>query len=358
MAARRLRCVGEHLRVAHLAAAETTVETTEGLEVVLEAPTVEGALAVAFFGATADAATVAAELRDSLSIHTLGQLKAAVDDWDAVAAAVDAPLPLDASTAAALSRFLPCSTGLRVFALAQQTLRKIADGTATTSYNHGLTPNLSAKALAAGYGAAGMTPEKYEIAPPPGVSWTVNVDCAGFIRNTFQAVTGSSVMDPALRPLSDSSFMRAKDYTRFGQRLPLDVRADSSAAGTVAGASAAVMWRKVSDMRDILHGDIISYGQPGGFVRLNEVHTDTANCTRNGRFFKGNSSFFRGISPFFCIFFRKFWEKMACTLEFAGGRHDKLAKQRGLRAAGVCRGLAWATDGSYPREEGPARSGA
>ena len=161
-------------------------------EVVLEPPTVETALAVAFKSASwrdgefegegADAAGVAAALRDTLSIHTVGQLKAAVDDWDAVAAAVTTPLPLDAPLAAALSRFLPCSTGLRVFALAQETLRKIADGTATTSYNHGLTPNLSAKALAAGYGAAGMTPEKYEIAPPPGVSWTVRQNGFGSFR--------------------------------------------------------------------------------------------------------------------------------------------------------------------------------
>jgi hypothetical protein len=219
-----------------------------------------------------DADAVAASLRDELQIHTMGQLKALVDDFEAIADAATSPLPLDSTTAAALSRFLPSSTGLRVFALAQQTLRKIVEGTATTSYNHGLTPNLSAAGLARAYGGAGMTPERYAIS---GDTWTVNVDCAGFIRNTFQAVTGSSITDPALRPLSDSSFMRAKDYTRFGQHLPLDVRASSGSGGEAgpSPASAAVMWRKVSDLRDVLPGDIISYGQPGGFVRLNEKGT-------------------------------------------------------------------------------------
>jgi hypothetical protein len=102
---------------------------------------------------------------------------------------------------AKLRSFLPGPVGFRCFRLAQKAAEKVAYGTAQTEY-----VNRPAN------GKKGD--EKWAI--NNNQSWTLNVDCAGFVRNCLKHVT----KNPFRLLLSDRDFMRAKDFYGFFSSLP------------------------------------------------------------------------------------------------------------------------------------------
>jgi hypothetical protein len=158
----------------------------------------------------------------------------------------------------ALRSFLPGPVGFRCFRLAQKAAVKVAYGTANTEY-----VNRPAN------GKKGD--ELWTISNNQ--NWTLNVDCAGFVRNCLKHVT----KNPFRMLLSDRDFMRAKDFYGFFTSLPytiLDVNndftnyeyTDQSNNGSIQNIESldnrlphTMRWRLVPDLRMVIPGDVIVY---------------------------------------------------------------------------------------------------
>lgn len=174
---------------------------------------------------------------------------------------------------AKLRSFLPGPVGFRCFRLAQKAAEKVAYGTAQTEY-----VNRPAN------GKKGD--EMWNLSSSKG--WTLNVDCAGFVRNCLKHVT----KNPFRMLLSDRDFMRAKDFYGFFNSLPCTVLDTESATddgnghdystshnysnihsnnsnpdlrtlgATITGPN-TMSWRRVPDLRMVIPGDVIVYRPKG-----------------------------------------------------------------------------------------------
>jgi hypothetical protein len=139
-----------------------------------------------------------------------------------------------------LKSFLPGPVGFRCFRLAQKAAEKVRKGTADTEYVH--RPESGKKG-----------PEEWHI--PTGEQWTINVDCAGFVRNCLKHVT----KDPLVMSLSDRDFMRAKDFFGFFSTIPYSVLD----AEDIPESDRRMKWRVVKDLRMVIPGDVICYRPKG-----------------------------------------------------------------------------------------------
>ena len=172
---------------------------------------------------------------------------------------------------AKLRSFLPGPVGFRCFRLAQKAAEKVAYGTAQTEY-----VNRPAN------GKKGD--EMWNLSSTQ--SWTLNVDCAGFVRNCLKHVT----KNPFRMLLSDRDFMRAKDFYGFFTSLPYTVldtdptiaedTSGNDPNGTTSGHNHShhdmrtlgfmnaagpntMSWRRVPDLRMVIPGDVIVYRPKG-----------------------------------------------------------------------------------------------
>lgn len=94
-----------------------------------------------------------------------------------------------------LSAFLPSSIGFRCFQLADEAVQRVETGLAKAAYVH----------------RGSKRGEKWIVSngchlDRNGCCWTLNVDCAGFVRNVIKSVAGSDMVIS----LSDRDYMRAK----------------------------------------------------------------------------------------------------------------------------------------------------
>jgi len=146
-----------------------------------------------------------------------------------------------------LRNFLPGPISARCLEHAWEAVLKVEAGTAKTKYIH------------RGQGAhdQGLGKEEYLVPgahgrlfdgkPDDGLpSWTLFVDCAGFIRNVYETITDSVLAD---KHLSNRRFMRADDFYEFFSKQP----------SVKSSANIATQWRSVDNICDVLPGDIISY---------------------------------------------------------------------------------------------------
>lgn len=140
-----------------------------------------------------------------------------------------------------LRSFLPGPVGFRCFRLAQKAAEKVQKGTADTEYVH--RPENGK-----------INPEEWSV-PTDGSSWTLNVDCAGFVRNCLKHVT----KDPFTMLLSDRDFMRAKDFYGFFSTIPYTVLD----AVEIPESDRRMKWRLVPDLRMVIPGDVIVYRPKG-----------------------------------------------------------------------------------------------
>lgn len=151
-----------------------------------------------------------------------------------------------------LSAFLPSPLGFRCFQLAKQAVQRVDTGLAKASYVH----------------RGGTRGEKWLI--DENGCWTLDVDCAGFVRNVIQSVTGSDLKVS----LSDRDFMRAKDYYAYFERLEysvtdiantngVDDNGNGNGIGNNDNDQQVLQWCRVDDLRSILAGDIIVYRAKG-----------------------------------------------------------------------------------------------
>ena len=161
-----------------------------------------------------------------------------------------------------LRSFLPGPVGFRCFRLAQKAAEKVAYGTAHTEYVNRPANGKKGDEL--------WTISNHQ-------NWTLNVDCAGFVRNCLKHVT----KNPFRILLSDRDFMRAKDFYGFFTSLPytiLDVNTDfrnyeytdhtnnnnSSSNPNLESLEhtripRTMRWRRVPDLRMVIPGDVIVY---------------------------------------------------------------------------------------------------
>ena len=153
-----------------------------------------------------------------------------------------------------LSSFLPSTIGFQCIQLAHDAVERVERGTAKTLYVH----------------RGGKQGEKWIInSDNAASSWTLHVDCAGFIRNVIKSVTGSEM----LVSLSDRDFMRAKDFYTFFECLP-NTAADRIIStipnendisnSNVSQSGQQLKWCRVDDLRQCILGDIIVYRAKGG----------------------------------------------------------------------------------------------
>jgi len=147
---------------------------------------------------------------------------------------------LSDKTMEALQIFLPGPVGFRCFRLAQKAAAKVKKGTAATEYVHRLEDGKSGR-------------EEWDL--PVGEEWTLNVDCAGFVRNTLKHVTKNRLV----MALSDRDFMRAKDFYAFFQTVPYTVMDQQE----ICEETKYMKWRIVPDLRMIIPGDVIVYRPKG-----------------------------------------------------------------------------------------------
>jgi hypothetical protein len=151
------------------------------------------------------------------------------------------PELLQEETIAALRSFLPGPVGFRCFRLAQKAATKVSMGTADTNYVH--RPENGKKG------------EEEWTTPMDGNNWTLNVDCAGFVRNCLKHVT----KDPFRMLLSDRDFMRAKDFYGFFSTIPYTVMDPTE----IPESDRRMKWRIVPDLRMVIPGDVIVYRPQG-----------------------------------------------------------------------------------------------
>eukprot|EP00527_Entomoneis_sp_CCMP2396_P002436 CAMPEP_0198153598 /NCGR_PEP_ID=MMETSP1443-20131203/64921_1 /TAXON_ID=186043 /ORGANISM="Entomoneis sp., Strain CCMP2396" /LENGTH=462 /DNA_ID=CAMNT_0043819995 /DNA_START=220 /DNA_END=1605 /DNA_ORIENTATION=- len=163
---------------------------------------------------------------------------------------VPAEEKLNAQTIKRLNCFLPGPVGFRCFRLAQRGARKVKKGTADTEYVH--RPE---------NGKIGE--EEWSLSND---EWVMKVDCAGFVRNCLKHVT----KDPFLLSLSDRDFMRAKDFFQFFSQIPYTVRGDEE----IPEEDRRMKWRKITDLRMIIPGDVICY-RPRGNAAGGAAFTST-----------------------------------------------------------------------------------
>jgi hypothetical protein len=100
-----------------------------------------------------------------------------------------------------LDRFLPGPTGRSCYRLAQEAVERVEAKTAKTKYVH----------------RANKVKVEKEIWDVTTDTWTMHVDCAGFIRNVLGTILDRS---PFIECLSDRPFMRAKDFFTYFEKLP------------------------------------------------------------------------------------------------------------------------------------------
>jgi hypothetical protein len=82
--------------------------------------------------------------------------------------------------------------------------------------------------------------------------WKMHVDCAGFIRRVIRTIT----MLPIVTALSDRDFMRAKDFFTYFESLEHTVTDVVSSEDDAAAQSG---WRRVTDLRHVIAGDVVVY---------------------------------------------------------------------------------------------------
>ena len=157
---------------------------------------------------------------------------------------------LGPKTVQRLNCFLPGPVGFRCFRLAQMAAQKVKKGTADTEYVH--RPESGEKGK-----------EKWSLNND---EWVMRVDCAGFVRNCLKHVT----KDPILISLSDRDFMRAKDFFQFFESIPYTVRG----AEEIPETDRRMKWRKITDLRLIIPGDVICY-RPRGNAAGGAAFTST-----------------------------------------------------------------------------------
>mmetsp|Transcript_106859 Transcript_106859/g.344779 ORF Transcript_106859/g.344779 Transcript_106859/m.344779 type:complete len:352 (-) Transcript_106859:163-1218(-) len=155
-----------------------------------------------------------------------------------------------------LRNFLPGRLQSRTLSLALECVLRVEAGTAETSYRH----------RGAGARNQSLGPERFEVPGARGrlvkggqlpeypneMPWKLHVDCAGFQRNVYEAITESSISE---RHLSDRRFLRASDFARFFAGLP----------SVLERSDCASQWRRVPCVSDILPGDFVSY-TPSDYV--------------------------------------------------------------------------------------------
>lgn len=152
------------------------------------------------------------------------------------------PACLKDETIALLRSFLPGPVGFRCFRLAQKAATMVQLGTADTTYVHRMEN--------------GKRGEEQWTMPMDGTSrWTLNVDCAGFVRNCLKHVT----KDPFRMLLSDRDFMRAKDFYGFFSTIPYTVLDPTE----IPESDRRMKWRIVPDLRMVIPGDVIVYRPQG-----------------------------------------------------------------------------------------------
>lgn len=151
-----------------------------------------------------------------------------------------------------LSTFLPSTIGFQCIQLAHEGVERVERGTAKTSYVH----------------RGSKQGEQWIISSDNAASiWTLNVDCAGFIRNVIKSITGSEM----LVSLSDRDFMRAKDFYTFFESLPhtatdniLSTIPNENGTRNTTQPRELLKWYRVDDLRQCILGDIIVYRAKGG----------------------------------------------------------------------------------------------
>lgn len=139
-----------------------------------------------------------------------------------------------------LKSFLPGPRGFRCFRLAQRIAQRVERGSAETEYVHRLE--------------SGKRGDE-EFSVPIDDKWVVNVDCAGFVRNSLKHVT----KNPFVMSLSDRDFMRAKDFCEFFASIPFTVLDPVE----IPDRAHLMKWRLVEDLRMVIPGDIIAYRPRG-----------------------------------------------------------------------------------------------
>lgn len=153
-----------------------------------------------------------------------------------------------------LHEFLPGPVGIRCFRLAQRAAEKVETGQADAKYVH--RPE----------SGAGRGDEHWNVSNKGGGSWTLHVDCAGFVRSTLKHVLSHIVVshkseddqdvltDAMPVALSDRSFMRAKDFYRFFESVHATVLQHDETQPE---------WRIVPDLRMLIAGDVVVYRPRG-----------------------------------------------------------------------------------------------
>jgi hypothetical protein len=155
------------------------------------------------------------------------------------------PSRLNNTTIENIKAFLPGPVGVRCFRLAQRIAKKVANGNAETEYVHRLEN--------------GKSGEEAWLLPVSGNGndkWVVNVDCAGFVRNSLKHVT----KNPFVMALSDRDFMRAKDFYDFFSTIPFSVM---DSRNEFPDGARLMKWRIVHDLRMVIPGDVIVYRPKG-----------------------------------------------------------------------------------------------
>jgi hypothetical protein len=156
----------------------------------------------------------------------------------------DLPLWKDPVTLSRLTAFLPSPLGFQCLRLAEQAVQRRENGTAQAAYIH----------------RGSKRGEKWVIDNNNDTPWILDVDCAGYVRNVVQSVTGT----PMLVCLSDRDFMRAKDYYSFFERLDTTVTHCNRLSSINENIHTLQMqWCRVDDLRCIMEGDIIVYRAKG-----------------------------------------------------------------------------------------------
>jgi hypothetical protein len=171
----------------------------------------------------------------SAGITSMGDLRAGCKDMtvnlDLELFGIPAEERLKDSTIQYLASFLPGPVGQRAFRLAQRCAEKVKKGSADTEYVH--RPESGKKG-------------KEEFHIPVGDDWTLNVDCAGFVRSTLKHVC----KNPFVLLISDRDFMRAKDFFGFFQTIPYTVMDREE----IPESDKRMKWRIVPDLRMVIPG--------------------------------------------------------------------------------------------------------
>ena len=171
-----------------------------------------------------------------------------------------------------LSAFLPSPVGFQCYRLAQEAVERRENGMAIASYVHRGSKKGERWIITAPEGQTYALKENHqqhndENPQQDGSCWTLDVDCAGYVRNVLKSITGSDFS----MSLSDRDYMRAKDFFTYFERLEYTVKdvlranpAEEEGEGEDDPLMTRLKWCLVDDLRSVVAGDIIVYRAKGG----------------------------------------------------------------------------------------------